>query len=132
MKSYIKIYGPPMMKALEALRGIAVDMPEVCVMDPSIEAAIGLGAFEGVPGVSSTIAEGILDTSQVIKLFGGPDKISEERCDTIISKSGESLGEYDFYFEWFQKPTMAQVEDLINRIDKALEPLGVRYTITTK
>ncbi len=62
----------------------------------------------------------------------GAGAISEERCDTIISKSGESLGEYDFYYEWFQKPTVSQIEDLITQIDEALTPTGVKYTITTK
>ncbi|MCK4582565.1 hypothetical protein KAU18_04550, partial [Candidatus Bathyarchaeota archaeon] len=67
-----------------------------------------------------------------VMAFFGVDNISEERCSNIISKSGESLGEYDFFFEWFTKPTMAQVEDLIEKIDTLLEPLGVKYTLTTK
>jgi len=55
-----------------------------------------------------------------------------ERCRNIISKSGESLGEYDFFFEWFTEPSMAQLNELIDRIEKALAPLGCQYTITTK
>ena len=51
---------------------------------------------------------------------------------TIISKSGESLGEYDFFFEWFTKPTMSQVLGLITKIDEAMEKVGCRYSITTK
>jgi hypothetical protein len=66
----------------------------------------------------------------VMNYFGGD--ISEERCDTIISKSGESLGEYDFYYEWFKKPTVAQIQELIEKIDEALTPTKVKYTITTK
>ncbi len=61
-----------------------------------------------------------------------PTTITRERCDTIISRSGESLGEYDFYFEWFTEPNMEQLNDLIGKIDEALGPLGCRYTITTK
>jgi hypothetical protein len=68
----------------------------------------------------------------VMSYFGGPDEISEERCGTIISKSGESVGEYDFYYEWFKKPNVTEIESLIEKIDEALTPLGVRYTITTK
>jgi hypothetical protein len=62
--------------------------------------------------------------------FGG--QISEERCGTIISESRESLGEYDFFFEWFKKPTMDQLHMLMDAVDKALSEVGVRYTITTK
>jgi len=58
--------------------------------------------------------------------------MSAERCNTIISKSAEMLGENDFFFEWFSKPTMDQLNDLIKKIDEALTPLGCRYMITTK
>ena len=37
MKSYIKIYGPPVLKAIKALETIAVDMPEVCIWNTIIE-----------------------------------------------------------------------------------------------
>lgn len=35
--SYIKIYGPPHLKAIRALEKIAIDMPEVCILDTVIE-----------------------------------------------------------------------------------------------
>jgi len=130
MISYVKIYGPPLLKALKTLEKVAIGMPEVCIMDTTIAASMG------VPRVSMSViemGEPALDTQEsVLKFFGGEDAISKERCDTIISKSGESLGEYDFYFQWFKKPNMKQVEDLIGRIDEALAPLGVKYTLTTK
>lgn len=130
MISYVKVYGPPLLPALKTLEKVAIGMPEVCIMDTTIAASIG------VPRVGMSViemGEPALDTPDgVLKFFGGEDTISKERCDTIISKSGESLGEYDFYFQWFTKPTMKQVEDLIGRIDEALAPLGVKYTITTK
>jgi hypothetical protein len=130
MKSYVKVYGPPLLKALKALEKTAVDMPEVCIMDTTI--AAGLGAPKMGMSVME-MSEPTLDSMDgVMSFFGGENGISEERCGTIISKSGESLGEYDFYYEWFTKPTMKQVEDLIERIDTALAPLGVKYTITTK
>jgi len=50
-------------------------------------------------------------------------EISVKRCGKIISKSGEGLGEYDFFFEWFTKPTTDQVNELIEKIDEALAPL---------
>jgi hypothetical protein len=126
MISYVKIYGPPLMKALRALEKVAVDMPEVCIMSTNIQAAMGVGA------VSSYGTEGpVLDSAQwVTQYFGG--SIPEERCGSIISKSGQSLGRFDFYFEWFTEPNMEQVEGLIEKIDEALTPLGVKYTLTTK
>jgi len=130
MRSYVKLYGPPLMKALRALEKIAIGMPEVCIMDTTIAVGVGTPSIRtSVMGMTDTT----LDTQEgIMTFFGGEGAITEERCDTIISKSGGSLGEYDFFFEWFTKPTMKQVEDLIERIDGALEPLGVQYTITTK
>jgi len=131
MKSYIKIYGPPLGEALKVLRKVALDFPEVCVMDPALEAS--LGSIRGIGGMY-TESHGLARESvdMVMSYFGGPDEISEERCGTIISKSGESVGEYDFYYEWFKKPTVTEIESLIEKIDEELAPLGVRYTITTK
>lgn len=117
MKSYIKIYGPPLLPALKTLQKLAIDFPEVCIMDPIISADL--------PGFNN------VDYTQ--NYFSGLGMtIDRERCGKIISKSKETLGKNDFYFEWFTKPTMDQIIDLIEKIDKALEPTGVRYTITTK
>jgi len=58
--------------------------------------------------------------------------VSVERCSNIISGSGQVLGEYDFFFEWFKDPSTEQLNDLIEKIDTALAPVGCRYTITTK
>jgi hypothetical protein len=114
MKSYIKIYGPPVMEAIKALEKIAIDMPEVCIMDTDLAIS---PPMEGEP---------------LANYFGGLGLISEERCGTIISESRESLGEYDFFFEWFKKPTMDQLHMLMDAVDEALSEVGVRYTITTK
>ena len=129
MKSYVKIYGPPLLKALKSLEKVAVGMPEVCIMNTTIQAAINIP--EAVPSYGGGDIY-LNNMDGVMNYFSGAGEISEERCDTIISKSGESLGEFDFFFEWFEKPTMQQVEDLIGRIDKALTPLGVKYTLTTR
>ena len=115
--------------ALKALEKMAIDMPEVCIMDTTIQSAVGAPE---IPGARFGAANISFDTPEGVMSFFGVDDISEERCNTLISKSGESLGEYDFYFEWFTKPTVAQVEDLIEKIDEALAPLGVKYTLTTK
>ena len=116
MKSYVKIYGPPLLKAIRALEKVAIGMPQVCIMDSMIDSTM--------PTMSSP--EGIINYFAVV---GG---VSTERCGTIISKSGEKLRENDFYFEWFIKPTTPQLQMLIGKIDEALKPVGVRYTVTTK
>jgi hypothetical protein len=127
MISYVKIYGPPLFEALKALEKVAIDMPEVCIMDTTIQAAVGAPEFPG-----TSYGEISFDTAEGVIAFFGVKDMPEERCDNIISKSGETLGEHDFFFEWFTKPNMSQVEDLIKKIDEVLAPLGVKYTLTTK
>ncbi|MFP3951422.1 MAG: hypothetical protein ACLFVP_04700 [Candidatus Bathyarchaeia archaeon] len=119
MKSYVKLYGPPILDALNELRKIAVNMPEVCIMDTVIS--------EYTPRFDSQ--EGIVD---FFRQEVGVRDLTIERCDTIISDSGEALGDYDFFFEWFKEPNMDELNLLIERIDESLEPLGCKYTITTK
>jgi len=116
MKSYIKIYGPPILKAIKALEKVALDFPEVCIMDTVI----------AVSGPQFNTPEGISD------FFGGAPHITVERCSNIISGSGESLGDYDFFFEWFVDPTTDQLNGLIEKVDDTLKPLKCKYTITTK
>ena len=119
-KSFIKIYGPPILKAIRELEKIAVGMPEVCIMDSIIA---GTTDYETI----------IQDPDYASNYFSNvPVEIEYKRCSTIISKSGEELGEHDFFFEWFTEPTMDQLNQLIEKIDEALTPLGCRYTITTK
>jgi len=119
--SFIKIFGPPVLKAIRELEKIAVDMPEVCIMDTIIASS------ESDPMMYS-------DPEYTSGYFGAfyTGEIEVERCSNIISKSGERLGEYDFFFEWFTDPTMDQINQLMEKIDEALTPLGCKYTITTK
>jgi hypothetical protein len=121
MKSYIKIYGPPMLKSLRALEALAVDTPEVCIMDTIM--AQELSKLSRLDEVKMYFFS---SRSQHV------GKITDERCKNIISKSGSELGEHDFYFEWFMPPTQEQINDLIQNVDDALSPLGAKYTITTK
>lgn len=118
MRSYIKIYGPPILEAIRALEKIAVEMPEVCIMDTIIVQELPM--FSTETGVATYFG-----TALNIEVPG-------ERCGKLISKSGELLGEYDFFFEWFKEPTMEELNKLIQKIDEALAPLGCKYTITTK
>ena len=54
MRSYIKIYGPPILEAIKELEKLAVDMPGVCIMDhfiqrdlsPKVAKAIGGSAVK--------------------------------------------------------------------------------------
>jgi len=117
MKSFVKVYGPPLLKAIKALEKVAIGLPEVCIWDTFIAYSppIALDSYESVSSY-----------------FAGVGEVPEKRCSTIISKSGESLGEHDFYFEWFKKPTMDELNNLIEKVDEALAPLGVKYTLTTK
>jgi hypothetical protein len=54
------------------------------------------------------------------------------RPKTSVSKSGYTLGDYDFFFEWAKEPDGEQLRNLIRKIEKVLTPLGCKYTITTK
>lgn len=58
--------------------------------------------------------------------------VTEERCESIISESGQALGKYDFFFEWLEKPSMSQLRCLIVKIDEALADVGCLYSINTK
>jgi hypothetical protein len=128
MKSYIKLFGPPIMKAITELEKIAIDMPQVCVMEAMISTEIPKNIAEDIGGH----AERWGNVASTYYLRNTGVRVPVERCRDIISRLGESLGEYDFFFEWFQKPSVNQVEDLISKIDEVLLPLGVKYTITTK
>lgn len=119
MKSYIKLSGLPVLKAIKALEKIAVDMPEVCIWDTLLDT---------VPLTDYGNYEVDFETDY----FNWVGEVPEKRCGKIISKSGEKAGEYDFYFEWNEKPTMDQLNGLIEKIDTAFAALGCRYSITTK
>ena len=118
MKSYIKIYGPPVLKAVKALEKIAINMPSVCIMDKDINLAFD-------PDFTQEFVRDYFLSRAV-------EGISQERCGTIISKSGLKLGDYDFFFEWIKNPTTDDLKNLIEKIEDALKPLGCKYTLTTK
>jgi hypothetical protein len=129
MKSYIKIYGPPHLEALKELEKIAIDMPKVCIMDTTIIRGIPSSLARDVGGrpVGRTRVDWIGSYFQT-----QGTAITAERCQSIISSSSDSLGEYDFFFEWLEGPSAEQLNMLIEKTDGALESLGCRYTITTK
>jgi hypothetical protein len=127
MISYIKVLEPPLLKAIKELEKISFDFPQVCIMDEAI--------MQNIPKSLARDLGGIVEyTDQVMGFFYRRTgvKIKIERCKNIISDANETLGEYDFFFEWVEPPNMEQIQDLIKKIDKSLMPLGCFYTITTK
>ena len=134
MRSFIKIYGPPVLKAIRNLEKIAVDMPEVCIMDTLISREVPASLARDIGGAppAARISDPIYSAMAGRYYASSGISIPVERCSSIISRSEQMLGEYDFFFEWFQDPTTDQLNELVKKIDAALAPLGCRYTITTK
>ena len=127
MRSYVKILGPPTLDSLKELEKIAVEMPNVCITEES-------GTIDLPPSVGRDLGEtfeynenlyGHLSRRTGTRIIG-------ETYVNMISESKVALGEYDFFFEWFQTPSGEQLEELIGKIDDALTPLGCLYSITTK
>lgn len=128
MRSYIKIYGPPVLEAIKKLEKLAVDMPEVSIMDYVIAQDISPSVAKELD--VSKVTEGGSISGFFLERTG--IVLPVKRCHSIISKHGQKLGEYDFFFEWYEKPKGSQLNDLIGKIDDALKPLGCLYAITTK
>lgn len=127
-RSYIKIYGPPLIKAIRALEKIAVEM--------SKETTVRFyDAF--VPAVTpEMMATGEYRTAYEEYVMGIPLDVSmpittEEKIK-LISSASDTLGEYDFFFEWGEEPTKQKVLELIEKIDEALKDCECMYTIVTK
>ncbi len=117
MRSYIRIYGPPLLQALQELEKIAVTFDQVCFMDLPVAASVDLSDD---------------DVAQYFDWLNLKTPIAPERCANIFSRHRELLGDYAFFFEWFVDPHPSTIDDLIEQIDAALAPLGCLYTITTK
>ena len=123
-----------MIDAIKALELISVDMPEICIMNVLVAGNISDHIAQDI-GVKPSPIRDQPDpyTGWATNYFRASKiEVPAERCFSIISRSGESLGEYDFFFEWFKKPTIEQIENLLERVDNALTPLGCLYTATTK
>lgn len=118
MKSYIKIYGPPVLKALDELERIAGEMPGISFYYHYILGFIRVGKSETAP---------FREEEQL-----GVGERYEAKSRPSVSKSGYTLGDYDFFFEWAREPDGEQLRNLIEKIENVLTPLGCKYTITTK
>ena len=124
MISYIKIFGPPHNEAIIQLEKIAVHMPQVCIWNTQILRDMPSSLARDIGGRKTDWVQNYYEGRGVV--------ISGERCQSIISSSGDSLGEFDFFYEWLEGPSKEHLSMLIEKIDDALHSLGCRYTITTK
>ena len=144
MKTYVKIFGPPLGDALDELQKIAAEMPKVAHYHM-------LSGYPGAPPYpTSMVAAGWTPTGEP-RIQYPTASLPEDRLSatppsarassttavpqsmhSTISRSGHTLGDYDFFFEWVEEPTWQQMRELISQIDKAFTKLGCKYTITTK
>ena len=120
-RSYVKIYGPPLVKAIEALEAVAVDVSK----------ATGLKFSHKCVPYPARMQSSTGDWDQYLKNM---QRLYVDCYEPVrlISDSHQLLGEYDFFFEWTEEPSIAQIEGLLKKIDDALEGLGCNYTLTTK
>ena len=120
-KTYVRIYGPPLLKAIKTLEGVAVDMSKATEVKFS---------HKCVP-YPTRLQSDKRDWNNYLKNL----KNTYTDCyepQKIISDASITLGEYDFMFEWTEKPTMKKIQGLIEKIDGALGDLGVHYSLTTE
>jgi hypothetical protein len=123
MISYLMIYGPPLLEAIKALRKMSLGFPEVCIMDQVVGShPEPMQLFTMDPEIATTFFSSTKGTVEV----------DYKKCQEKISKSGQKIGDYDFYFEWFEEPSMEDLEKLISKVDETLKPLGCSYKMITK
>ena len=120
-KTYVRIYGPPLLKAIKALEGVAVDMSKATEVKFS---------HKCVP-YPTRLQSDRRDWNNYLKNLQNTYTDCYEP-QKIISDASMTLGEYDFMFEWTEKPTMKKIQGLIEHIDGALGDLGVHYSLTTE
>jgi hypothetical protein len=119
--SYVRIYGPPLLKAIRALEGVAVEMSHKTEVKFSHKCVPYPTRLQADRNDWNTYLQNLQKTYT--------DCYEPEK---IISDASMTLGEYDFVFEWARKPSITQIEDLIEKVDKALGEVGVLYTLTTE
>jgi len=114
MKTFLKLEGP-VKDGIKALEKLALETPEVCIMDTYIQSEAPNFDYQ----------------TGIMNYFQAEGETMEKRCSTIISKSKDLKG-YDFVFEWFVQPSKEQMDTIMKKIDDTLKSLGVKYTYTTK
>jgi hypothetical protein len=121
VKSYVRVYGPPLMKAIKTLEGVAVEMAKKTEVKFS---------HKCVP-YPTRMQSDRNDWNSYLKNMRNTYKDCYEP-EKLISDASMTLGDYDFVFEWTSKPNLSKIEDLIEKIDEALADVGVMYTMTTE
>jgi hypothetical protein len=120
-KTYVRIFGPPLLKAIKALEGVAVDMSK----------AIEIKFSHKCVPYPTRLQSDKRDWDSYLKNLQNTYTDCYEP-QKIISDASMTLGEYDFVFEWTEKPSMKKILGLIENIDGALGDLGVHYSLTTE
>lgn len=139
VKSYIKLYGPPVTEGIRALEKIAIETTSkipmsyyhACLPNAIIDTWQGPTDREELTG---KYGETMLNYYKIYNdeceyLF---NELEKEKQNKLISKSGHMLGDYDFFFEWQTKPREEDIFNLIKKIDDAMKTINLRYSIVTK
>lgn len=121
VRSYVRIYGPPVMEAIKALEAVAVDMNKT----DQIKFSHKCIPYPRYTQQDSRDWQSYLQTLQ--KTY-----VDCYEPAKLISDSHTMLGEYDFFFEWSEAPTNSQMYALMRKIDEALKGLGCHYTLKTE
>jgi hypothetical protein len=121
VRSFVRIYGPPVLEAIDALESIAVELSKTT----------GIKFSHTCIPYPERLQSNKTDWETFLK------KMQDIYVDCyeplkLISDSAYMLGEYDFFFEWDEKPSLEEIRGLIGRIDEALKGMGCMYTTTTK
>lgn len=119
-RTFVRIYGPPLLKAIKILEGVAVEMSKATEIKFSHKCVPYPTRMQSDKRDWETYLKNLQDTYT--------DCYEPQK---MISDAGATLGEYDFVFEWTERPSMGRVQDLIEKIDAALGELGVLYTLKT-
>jgi hypothetical protein len=120
MKSYIKIIGPPLHEAILALQSISKEMPLVTHRE----------VFTETKQPDFTDIDASRDFFMNTHLQDYP--IYRNNQVNIIKNGKAVMGDYDFIFEWVQKPTVENIIELVKRIDEEFSRLGSQYMMSTK
>ena len=121
-KTYVRIYGPPLLKAIKTLEGVAVEMSKSSEVKFSHKCVPYPTRMQSDKNDWETYLKNLQNTYT--------DCYEPQK---LISDARMSLGEYDFVFEWAEKKaSMKKVQGLIEKIDGALGELGVLYSLKTE
>lgn len=130
-RTYVKLYGPNVTLAIRALERVSLEVPGVRIMSApiwqDIAARVTGGLRDSPVGFFALMAEIAMS-----HFAASGVALPKERSRNLLSRSGENLREYDFFFEWAKKPKLELVYRLIERIDEEISETGCRYTLTTK